>query len=417
MSVSIRHQRLSGSKGLSTISASTINFGAILVGLFLIVWATSGNDEIAILNLWSAWGLFLGLFGQIGLISGVLDGTHWRSGRVFGHAALYLTLGAAGAAALRDRLFPEHGNWWVAVGIVALSTYLIGRRRSELTRQNRGSVALWIAAAENVARAVLLGIAFLIGGANVAFGADLAVVAIVAPFALSIVLLNRVDDPDLSATETGTEAASTAAMLVGVLAGVPALLAFGVVPALSVLERTDRLDLLAIAVMVARAPLVLGGFISPLILETDRTVGARTRWSISGVAGVAVLIQVLWLVTTNTNEIVNLAVLAVAAAASAGAGYVLVLASAPSINNASAPGVAITGAAVAFFAVLLAVPDSDGASALLALGVACSFVGFVVALDGRAGSDAIVEIVRSPDSDTALGQAHPREVRPESQAA
>gem|GEM_PF-5571585 len=206
-----------------TLYASGVNFAAVLLGLALIVWRATGDDEIALLNLWSTWGLFLGLFGQMGLVSGVLDDRKWHNPSVLGAAAALLILGGVAAGLLRNSVFPTHERWWIAVGVIASCTYLIGRQRAVLTNAKRGFVALWIAAGENVIRALTLGCVLVAGRP------DLAVFAIVGPFVVSLLWLSKHGGEAVG--EIGPrERLSGVAAPIAILAGLPALLAFAMVP-------------------------------------------------------------------------------------------------------------------------------------------------------------------------------------------
>lgn len=240
--------------------ATVVNFPVVFAGFLIIVWQTDGNDEIALLNLWSSWGILLGLLGQVGLISGVMDRLGSGAAVVRRNAVIFAALAAAVAFAFRSKLFPEHELWWIAVGIIAAATYVIGRLRAEFTLGKDSITAVVIAAVENVARTLLVLILVVAGSAS------LGVLAIVLPFFLSLALL-QMRSPIANPAWEEPARVMPSAIAPGVLAGVPALGAYSVVPVLSVLELTDDLDRIAIASALLRGPLLAAAFIAPWILE------------------------------------------------------------------------------------------------------------------------------------------------------
>ena len=82
MTRSLRAPATGTVEALGRLGSTSINFAAVLIGLILVAWRLDGPAEVATLNLWSAWGIFLALFGQIGLVAGVLDGKSGLSTKV-----------------------------------------------------------------------------------------------------------------------------------------------------------------------------------------------------------------------------------------------------------------------------------------------------------------------------------------------
>ncbi|RZV41857.1 MAG: hypothetical protein EX269_15745, partial [Acidimicrobiales bacterium] len=227
-------------------AATVINFPVVFAGFLIIVWKTDGNDEIALLNLWSSWGILLGLLGQVGLISGFMDRLGPTALSVRRNAMVFAALAAVVAFVFRSRLFPDHETWWAAVGFIAAATYVIGRQRAEFTLGKDSITAVIIAAGENVVRTVLVLIFILAGSA------DWGALAIVLPFIVSITVLHSrspVINPEMERANT---TALPSAIEPGILAGMPALAAYAVVPGLSILELTEDLDRIALAAALLR---------------------------------------------------------------------------------------------------------------------------------------------------------------------
>ena len=131
-----------------------------------------------------------------------------------------------------------------------------------LTLRCEGENALAVTAGENVLRLAALLFAFAVledvGTAHV--------IAVVAPLAVSVLALDLLSSrphPKGSLDTTGQQSVPF-----GLLAGVPSLLAYLVVPALSILGTTDDLDAFAIASSLGRGPLLIATFAAPALLQT-----------------------------------------------------------------------------------------------------------------------------------------------------
>ena len=271
---------------LITLAVATFaNFGAVLVGLWAISRHASGDDQIALLNLWAAWGISLGLVGQVGLISGVLDRRGWYENRNLSWAAGAVVLTTVVLLPARSQLFAGRGAWALIAGAMAGLLYLLGRQRAALSLRQRGVSAVVVTAVENVLRAVLL-TAVLVAD-QPSFGAA----AIATPLVISFFIFSRLSEDRLELSDVAmTESRSVA---VSLLAGIPAVLAYGVVPVLTLLGNVEDLDQVAFAATLLRGPLIIAGFLAPWFLERVSQLEASWRHRIVVLALVAVAAQIL----------------------------------------------------------------------------------------------------------------------------
>lgn len=270
--------------------AAVTNFAAVLGGLWLISRYSTGQTQISLLNLWAIWGIGLGFFGQAGLLSAVLDGRPWLSRRT---VAPTLIISAATATATFPAVGPLFGGHisWLLIGSASTGLlYLLGRQRGRLTSQRRGHLALIVAAGENLLRLGLVSLAAATD--SFSFGA----LAICGPLLVSFAIFARLTTGSPEPKPSGAHEVRSTAM--GLLSGVPAILAYGLVPALTLVARTERLDQIALASTVLRGPLILAGFLAPWLLERSgaypqsqrRAVLLLAAGVLSAQAGVAVFI-------------------------------------------------------------------------------------------------------------------------------
>jgi len=347
-------------------AATVINFPVVFAGFLIIVWKTDGNDEIALLNLWSSWGILLGLLGQVGLISGFMDRGGVRAPIVPRNAAVFSAIAAAVAFVFRSRLFPDHELWWLAVGIIAAATYVIGRQRAEFTLGRDSITAVVIAAIENVARTLLVLIFVLAGSAS------LAVLAIVLPFFLSLALL-QTRSPIVNTDWNEHEKTWPSSIAPGVLAGVPALAAYSIVPVLSILELTDDLDRIAIAAALVRGPLLAAAFIAPWILE--QLSGGNSddfRWlALIPLPMVAIGVLVASTIGEGFGELILQTGLA---ALASGAAYGLVLAFTRTQLDSRVATLAILAGVASFLVWLWFTADLSWSHPFIAVSVMATFI-------------------------------------------
>ena len=134
---------------MAGLLATIINFPVVFVGLVAIATQASGDAEISLLNLWAAWGIALGLLGQLGLVSGYLDREAWTAAGPLKVTAAVGIIAGALAFSVRSRVFPDNEWWWSLVALVAATVFLIGRQRAQRSLDGDGLFALAITAVEN----------------------------------------------------------------------------------------------------------------------------------------------------------------------------------------------------------------------------------------------------------------------------
>lgn len=320
---------------VALVAATAANFGAVLVGLWAISRFSNGDDQVALLNLWATWGIALGLIGQFGLISGVLDRRSWSSTR---NVAWAFGCGSASLVVLLpldDHLFAGRGSWTFIAAVMAGALYLLGRQRGALSIRQRGLSAVVVTAAENILR-----VAFLTGVLLIDRPA-LGSIAIVAPMALSFVGFAWLAQGGLELESAALT--ETRSIAVSLLAGVPAVLAYGVVPILTVLGNVDQLDVVAFAATLLRGPLIVAAFLAPWFLQRNTELSAKWRRGIIVAAALSVIGHVGFVAVPGIGDTPALLLAACAAACTAAAAYLLVILSPRAISGKTA----LTAAAVA----------------------------------------------------------------------
>ena len=365
--------RTGRSGSAKSLAAVALNFPVVFASLVLITTQTNGNDEVALLNLWAWWGVSNGLLGQFGLITGVLDRQGTKDAPIWFHAGLLAVGAGAIAALLESRLFPNHGAWWAAAALLSALAYLAGRARSMLTLRCEGENALAVTAGENVLRLAALIVAFAlldhVGSAHV--------IAVVAPLAVSVLALDLLSSrphPKGNLDINGQQSVPF-----GLLAGVPSLLAYLVVPALSILGTTDDLDAFAIASSLGRGPLLIATFAAPALLQTlysTRMAAALRRVRLGAavllvvqIAAGALLSLALWpTLIVQVGITAGVALLA----------YVVILQASNSVG--SRPWLAIAGAAATFGGVITIAHRVDQVHPFVAWSAACAAAVVFLAL-------------------------------------
>lgn len=349
--------------------ATAANFGAVLVGLWVISRYSSGDDQVALLNLWAAWGIALGLLGQVGLISGVLDRQEWVSQRNILWAVLVAVLIIAVLAPVRRQLFPQNELWVVFAGVMAGALFVLGRQRADLSLRQRGVSAVAVTAAENVIRALFLTVVLVTDRPT------LGAVAIAAPLAVSLVVFASLSAGDLEPkTSAMGESRSVA---VSLLAGVPAVLAYAVVPILTLFGSVEALDLVAFAATLLRGPLILAAFLAPWFLGRVPQLNRQWRRHILFAAALSTAVQVVFGLTSNFDGALPLLVSAVLASVTAVTAYLLVVLSPSGIstNIAISSG---TAAIVAATSTMFVLRDQPTYLAFLGVGFASLLIVVMV---------------------------------------
>jgi hypothetical protein len=277
--------------------ATTINFPMVFAGLVAIAALTDGNDEVALVNLWACWGVCQALLGQVGLVQGAVDRLSWRSPRVLRDlVAAGLASGAFGWL-LRDSLFPGHPRWWLAMAGIGAATLLIGRMRGLLSTADDGVATVVITALENTLRSATLIVLLL--AADPGGDVGLAAAIIVAPFVVSVALLARrwssAESEKTGGTAAGPDAAGPRSVWTGVLASLPAVAGYAVVPGLTLLDRVADIDAFAIATSLLRGPLLIATFASAWLLQEIRkrpsVVGSAAGIALPVVLGLHLVVQ------------------------------------------------------------------------------------------------------------------------------
>ena len=260
------------SRTLTGALATVANFPLVFLGILAIATQSSGDEEIALLNLWAIWGFLQALLGQIGLATAVLDRIAWNAPPVLVRAAVASALTIAVVAPLRSRLFPGHERWVFAAGAAAFAVFLIGRLRGDRSLAGDGVSTVVVTAAENLVRTALLVILLF---ADRGSAADL---AIVAPFLVSIVALEQRRSRRPAGATTDDAASSPARVWGGVLAGLPAVAAYALVPGLTLLDEVADLDAVSIATSLLRGPLLVATFASAWILQEFLAGATPPNW-------------------------------------------------------------------------------------------------------------------------------------------
>ena len=128
------------------VIATAANFPIVFVGIIAITAMTSGDDEIALVNLWALWGFLQALAGQIGLVTASLDRRSWRDGSVMVRAASVAVFSGLVVFPFADRLFPGHERWTIAVAVAAAAVETSSRPGpappNSTTRPRTGSYAI-----------------------------------------------------------------------------------------------------------------------------------------------------------------------------------------------------------------------------------------------------------------------------------
>lgn len=348
--------------------AATANFGAVLFGLWAISEYATGGEQVALLNLWAVWGIGLGLLGNAGLLSGLSDRAQWYRPRNLRVSAAATIASGAILVPLSRQLFDGRTSWalWGAASVGVL--YILGRQRARLTLAKHGATALVVTATENVLRAALLVGVLRVGGAQ------LGALVICGPLVLSagafhLLLRRQASKIELAPRDERRSVA------VGLLAGLPAILAYGVVPVMTVLGRTGDLDHVAIAATLLRGPLLLASFAAPWALERVRTIAPAQRRVIIGVSVAVVSLQAIVGVAVPSSGLIALLVSATSAAVAAVAAYTLV--AVPRSFRAHPALIAVV-AVLAAGAALLVVGGQSNAFAFLPVAVASLMIAALV---------------------------------------
>lgn len=373
--------------------AAAANFASVLVGLWAISRFATGGAQLALLNLWAVWGIALGLLGNAGLLSATLDGQRWYRRRNIAVGTTGAILTGLMLLPLSTHLLNSKISWAVLAAVSVGVTYLLGRQRGALAAARRGAVALVVTAAENVLRAML------VLGVLLADQAALGALAICAPLLVSLVIfaiLVRRESPSID----GKPTPGHRPVAVGLLAGTPAVLAYGIVPVLTLLDYTDELDQVALAATLLRGPVVLAGFLAPWLLEQISELNTRA-WRVIMLGGfVVALCQALIGFALEANGSVALISSAAAAAVCAVGAYVLVTVRPQGLRRSPGPiGVVALAVSLLVLIVLRGQPSS-----LTFLPVAAGsliIAAFVDAGEGIASAGRTVsQSVRTSDSAT-----------------
>ncbi len=308
--------------GAAAVAALTVtNFALVFVGLLAIAFLGDGDIDQGLVNVWSIWGIAHVSMGQSIQVMAALSAPG-KSARGYSFIVVATVL-VAGLLiiAFKSSLFGSLSLWWVVAALLAVgSASVAGVLRGRLVRSGQASVALAIVCAENGLRAALLTIGLAIGVSD-----SLIPFAVVAPFALSIPLLFKLW------SRPGAVAIATAPASWGraMLPMVPALASYGLVPALSVLERLPaNVDALAIDAALARGPVQVAVFLAPKLLEYLMDSASTTRRiELSSPAVIAVLVvaSLLASLLDGSENFLNRLLVAALVGVSALIGYLVLL--------------------------------------------------------------------------------------------
>lgn len=363
-----------GAPRLLAAVATIFNFPIVLIGLLLIVIGTDGDDTIALLNLWAVWGLANTLLGQIGLLAASTDGRSWVDRRSLELSAGFAVATGVVLGMFRNILFPGHGWWWLIGAVLAAAAHLAGRQRGAMTTRNDGAATVVITAIENLLRVALIGVVVLVGTDAIAPAS----LAIAAPFVLTIAIqARRLQPGDVDALASPKGNATPVA--IGVLAGLPGVSAYGLVPALTLLGDVEDLDEIAFAVSLLRGPLIVAVFASAWLLERLR----RHRVSTTAPAILALALLATQLTLERVVEpglTVGLALHGACAGAALLTGYTIVLAdSARLARDPWTPAIAVV-ACVAYAAALGATHVVDFIHPFVALTALVTAMGLFISV-------------------------------------
>ncbi len=362
------------------VIATLVNFPVVFAGLLAITLGTEGNDEVALLNLWAIWGIAQGLLGQVAQVSGVLDGRRWTDPLALRLAPIIAVPIGVGTLVLAGTLFPDHERWWIAVVSIVVAVIIIGRQRAELISRLDGSHAIVVAALENSIRSTTL-VLLLLAATDREHLVGWGALCIAGPFAVSAALLaNRIGStaPGVGPRALGRGRANQS-VAGGVLSGFPALAAYALVPALTLLDQTDDLGSIAIAASLLRGPLLVATFLAPILLERWVVLDARTipRW-LPLIPLTLVGAQVAISPVGEPGDPVQLAVQTLLAAAVAVLAYLLILRLLNSLAGSRAAEKAFAVAVVTFTSAVAASAAFDWLHPFVALGLACATIVFVI---------------------------------------
>jgi hypothetical protein len=358
--------------------ATAVNFPIVLVGLLLIVLGTDGDDSIALLNLWAIWGLANTLLGQIGLLAGSTDGLSWTDRAVVGRSIVFGVVVSIGTALTRGTLFPSHERWWIAAGCLAAAAHTAGRQRGSMAARGDGATTVVFTAFENLVRMTLVGLVVLAGGGAIAFGD----VAIVLPFAATLTLQHRrLRSRRVVVGPSG--GGSPTSVWPGLLAGLPGVAAYAVIPGLTLLDVRADLDAYALASSLLRGPLLVGVFASAWLLDRMRSHAVSIA-PLAVLPVVLVVAQLLVGAVLDLDLVPGLVVHGVAAGLALVSGYTCVLGSSVEIaTDPFTPALVLVGGLV-FVGVLVGSQASDIVHPFLALSALGAVIGIgTAARSGR----------------------------------
>ncbi len=346
------------------VLATALNFPLVFIGILAITTQTDGDQEIALLNLWALWGFLQALLGQVGLATAVLDRLRWNVPSVLARAGLLALTAGLLVGPFRSRLFPGQERWTAAVMVTAGAVFLIGRLRGGRSLAGDAVSTVVITAVENLVRTTLL---LLILAADRDPVAD---VAIVGPFLLSIILLHRRGrEGDLGPAESS----SPARIWSGVLAGLPAVAAYAVVPGLTLLGTVDDLDAYSIATSLLRGPLLVATFASAWIVQ-GLLGGDAPSWRFGLLLPVLLVTQLL-VEALDFGLIPGLVVHGFVSGTALFLSYMLTLGALTDIDQLGRRGVAATLVAVVVFVVLLRSSSNDLIHPFLSLTAVATAIG------------------------------------------
>ncbi len=362
--------------GLATIA----NFGAVLVGLWAISSFSKGADRVALLNLWATWGVLLGMVGQVGLLSGVLDHKEWRAPRNSAWAGGVTLLVGVALLPVRSTLFAAHESWVAVAAIMGGALYILGRQRGALSLRQRGASALVVTSLENVVRAVLLSSVLIAGRPS------LGSIAIAGPLLISFAAFDRLiaTRPNLAVAPVDRPAVDgPRSIAVSLLAGVPAALAYAVVPLLTLFGNTANIDRIAFAATILRGPLIIGGFLAPWFLERSPELKASWRNRLAATATIAVALQIggafmfARVSGIGNDGLASLLLQSVAASTAAAAAYLLVMLSPKRITAQTATAAGVLALVTAVVTLWLVSAEPSGLS-FIGVGLASLAIIFTV---------------------------------------
>ncbi len=346
------------------VLATALNFPLVFIGIVAITTQTDGDQEIALLNLWALWGFLQALLGQVGLATAVLDRLRWNVPAVLARAGLLSLAAGLLVSPFRGRLFPGHERWIAAVMVTAGAVFLIGRLRGGRSLAGDAVSTVVITAGENLVRTSLL-LLILAAGRD-----PIADVAIVGPFLVSIVFLHRRSGEGDAGR---ADSSSPARIWSGVLAGLPAVAAYAIVPGLTLLGTIDDLDAYSIATSLLRGPLLVATFASAWIVQGLRS-GDAPSWRFGLVLPVLLVAQLV-VESLGIGLIPGLVIHGFASGTALFLTYMMTLGALSDIDQLGRRAVAATMLAVVVFVVLLRASPSDLVHPFLSLTAAATAIG------------------------------------------